>query len=97
MDVGHDKIEGLVFRATNLGLHSRRACGEFAAFYIYMVVPWCVWVFHDISWSILTCVCIAGKARRGCVDICMEILLEADLVVGRTCVLDTSILSGFSE
>jgi hypothetical protein len=37
--------------------------------------------------------CIAGKARRGCVDICMEILLEADLVVGRTCVLDTQDIS----
>lgn len=43
------------------------------------------------------CICIAGKARRGCVNICTEGLLEANLVVGCTCVLDTSILPGFSE
>lgn len=48
--VGHDQIEGLVFlRTTNLELYFRQDCGEFAAFCIYMVAPWCVWVFHDIS------------------------------------------------
>lgn len=57
--VAHDQIEGLVFlRTTNLELCLRQDCGEFAAFCFYMVVPWRMWVFHDISWSILTCVCM---------------------------------------
>ena len=57
--VAHDQIEGLVFsRTTNLELCLRQDRGQFAAFCLYMVVPWRMWVFHDISWSILTCVCM---------------------------------------